>query len=162
MHLLPDLHALTARFPESVDAAIILGSGLGAFAETFVDAASVNTGDIPGYPQSTVPGHAGRIIVGHVGKARVMAFQGRVHQYEGYTPEQVTLPVRIAKQCGARVLVVTNASGAFTKRFSPGDLLLIEDHINLQFRNPLRQMWQAGVRCPRFRFLLRSRAVRAG
>lgn len=145
---LPDLAALAARFPGPVDAAIILGSGLGAFAETFAQAASVNTSDIPGYPQSTVPGHAGRIIVGRVGTTRVMAFQGRVHQYEGYTPEQVTLPVRIARHCGARVLIVTNASGAFTKRFGPGDLLLIDDHINLQFRNPLRGVWQQGVRCP--------------
>ncbi|MBU0692371.1 purine-nucleoside phosphorylase, partial [bacterium] len=120
------------------EVALILGSGLGAFADSLEDAKSVKTADIPGYPVSTVPGHAGRIVVGNVGRTRVMAFQGRIHMYEGYSPEQVVVPVRLAAKAGAKILIVTNASGAFSKKFAPGDLLLIEDHINMQFRNPLR------------------------
>jgi purine-nucleoside phosphorylase len=120
-----------------VDVALILGSGLGAFADTLEDAHSVKTSDLPGYPVSTVSGHAGRIVTGRVGKTRVIAFQGRAHLYEGYAPHQVVIPVRLAHKLGACILIVTNASGAFTKRFHPGDLLLIDDHINLQFRNPV-------------------------
>ncbi|MBU0508189.1 purine-nucleoside phosphorylase [bacterium] len=128
------------------DVGLILGSGLGGFADTLENAQSVSTRDLPGYPQSTVAGHAGRIVIGNVGKTRVAAFQGRVHLYEGYSPPMVVTPVRVAHALGAKILIVTNASGAFTRRFSPGDLLLIEDHINLQFRNPLHALWEEGVR----------------
>lgn len=133
-----NLDSVATRLPGPVDVALILGSGLGAFADTFEDTRAVNTSNLPGYPTSTVAGHAGRIVVGNVGKTRVMAFQGRVHMYEGYPPETVAIPVRLAHHLGAKILIVTNASGAFTKQFAPGDLLLIDDHINLQFRNPLR------------------------
>ena len=133
-----DISAIVKRLPGTADVALILGSGLGAFADTLEDAKSVSTSDLPGYPVSTVPGHAGRIVVGKIGETRVMAFQGRVHMYEGYSPEEVVTPVRVAAKAGAKILIVTNASGAFSKKFSPGDLLLIEDHINMQFRNPLR------------------------
>ncbi|HEY3295057.1 MAG TPA: purine-nucleoside phosphorylase [bacterium] len=132
------LDSIACRIDSPVDVAIILGSGLGAFAETFEDATAVSTGELPGYPVSTVPGHAGKIVTGRVGKLRVLAFQGRIHQYEGYAPSEVVIPVRLAHRLGAKILIVTNASGAMTRRFSPGDLLLIDDHINLQFRNPLR------------------------
>lgn len=133
-----DISSFAKHLPGTADVALILGSGLGAFADALEDAKSVKTSDIPGYPVSTVPGHAGRIVVGKVGRTRVMAFQGRIHMYEGYSPEQVVVPVRLAAQAGAKILIVTNASGAFSKKFAPGDLLLIEDHINMQFRNPLR------------------------
>jgi purine-nucleoside phosphorylase len=132
-----NLDLIASRFSTPVDAALILGSGLGAFADSLEEAQSVKTSDLPGYPVSTVPGHAGRIVTGRVGQTRVIAFQGRVHLYEGYAPQQVVIPVRLAHKLGARILIVTNASGAFNKRFRPGDLLLIDDHINLQFRNPL-------------------------
>lgn len=133
-----DLNKIASLIPGPADVALILGSGLGAFADSFSDARSVKTSNLPGYPVSTVAGHAGRIVVGFVGKTRVMAFQGRVHMYEGYTPDQVVIPVRLAHKVGVKTLIVTNASGAFNKKFHPGDLLLIDDHINLQFRNPLR------------------------
>ena len=133
-----DIKDIAFHLQGSVDVAIILGSGLGAFADTFEDAHSISTTDLPGYPVATVAGHAGKIVTGRVGKTRVLAFQGRVHMYEGYAPADVTIPVRLAHHLGAKILIVTNASGAFTKRFAPGDLLLITDHINLQFRNPLR------------------------
>ncbi|MCC6476655.1 purine-nucleoside phosphorylase [bacterium] len=133
-----NIEAIAKLIPGEADVAIILGSGLGPFADSLENAKSVNTSNLPGYPVSTVQGHSGKIVMGAVGKTRVMAFQGRVHQYEGYSPEQVVVPVRLAHAKGATKLIVTNASGAFTKRFHAGDLLLIEDHINLQFRNPLR------------------------
>ncbi|MFZ5433129.1 MAG: purine-nucleoside phosphorylase [Calditrichota bacterium] len=143
-----DLQPIIAKLPGSAEVGLILGSGLGAFADTLENAQAVSTRDLPGYPQSTVAGHAGRIVIGNIGPTRIVAFQGRVHIYEGYPPEVVVTPVRVAHALGAKILVVTNASGAFTKRFSPGDLLLIDDHINLQFRNPLRAQWNDGVRCP--------------
>ena len=133
-----NLDLIASLLSDPVDVAIILGSGLGAFADTFEDVKSVNTADLPGYPVSTVAGHAGRIVTGRIGNTRVLAFKGRVHLYEGYPPAVVAVPVRLAHRLGAKILIVTNASGAFSKRFAPGDLLLIEDHINLQFRNPLR------------------------
>jgi purine-nucleoside phosphorylase len=132
-----DFDIIAQRFPEPVDVAIILGSGLGAFAQTFEDSHAVSTSELPGYPVSTVAGHAGKIVTGRVGQTRVLAFQGRIHMYEGYKPSEVVIPVRLAHRLGAKILIVTNASGAMTKRFNPGDLLLIDDHINLQFRNPL-------------------------
>jgi purine-nucleoside phosphorylase len=133
-----NLDLLASRFRSSADVAVILGSGLGRFADSLEDAQAVKTSDLPDYPVSTVSGHAGRIVTGRVGSTRVLAFQGRVHLYEGYTPHEIVIPVRLAHKLGAGVLVVTNASGAFNKRFRPGDLLLIDDQINLQFRNPLR------------------------
>lgn len=134
----PDVELISTRTPGPADVAIILGSGLGAFAETIEDACSISTSELPGYPVSTVPGHAGRIVTGKVGKTRVLAFQGRIHQYEGYVPSEVVIPVRLARKLEAKILIVTNASGALTRRFKPGDLLLIDDHVNLQFRNPMR------------------------
>jgi purine-nucleoside phosphorylase len=143
-----NLDDIASRIPGPVEVALILGSGLGPFADTIENAQVVATRDVPGYPQSTVAGHAGKIVVGTVGETRVMAFQGRVHMYEGHSPEAVTIPVQLAQRKGAKILLVTNASGSFSIRFAPGDLLLIEDHINLQFRNPLISHWQSGLRCP--------------
>src|SRR3989339_204977 len=124
-----DLTEIVKHLPGTAEVALILGSGLGGFADSLEDAKSVKTSDLPGYPVSTVPGHAGRIVLGRIGHTRVMAFQGRIHMYEGYSPEQVVVPVRVAVKAGAKILIVTNASGAFSKKFSPGELLLIEDHI---------------------------------
>ncbi|NUO19564.1 purine-nucleoside phosphorylase [bacterium] len=133
-----DISALASYLPGTADVAIILGSGLGAYADTLTDAKGISTDDIPGYPVSTVAGHAGRIVAGKAGSTRVLAFKGRIHMYEGYSPEQVAIPVRLAHAAGAKTLIVTNASGGVSKRFCAGDLMLIDDHINLQFRNPLR------------------------
>lgn len=133
-----DIASMAKQLPDTADVAIILGSGLGAFADQLTHPRDIKTSDIQGYPVSTVAGHAGRIVFGTIGKTRVMAFQGRVHMYEGYSPEQVAVPVRLAFAASARTLIVTNASGGASKRFRAGDLMLIDDHINLQFRNPLR------------------------
>ncbi|MFH1011412.1 MAG: purine-nucleoside phosphorylase [bacterium] len=129
---------LRLLLPGRPQAALILGSGLGAFAQQLTEATSVSVTELKGYPQSTVPGHAGRILMGKAGEVTVLCFQGRIHLYEGYTLGEVTLPVRIAHEFGCRILIVTNAAGGIERNLCPGDFLLIEDHINLQFRNPLR------------------------
>ena len=118
--------------------ALILGSGLGAFADELQESVAIPTSELEGYPQSTVPGHAGRIVLGKVKDATVLCFQGRIHLYEGYNLHEVTMPVLIAHHLGCGTLIVTNAAGGIDPHFEPGDLMLIEDHINLQFRNPLR------------------------
>lgn len=115
---------------------IVLGSGLGAMAETLDDPVVVPYQRIPGWPVSTVEGHAGRLIAGRVGEAEVAVMQGRVHLYEGYAPWQVVFPTRVLAMLGCESLVVTNAAGAVDPGFEPGDLLLITDHLNLQGVNP--------------------------
>lgn len=133
-----DIEKMAGKLNGSADVAVILGSGLGGFADELAEPRSFLTSELSGYPVSTVAGHAGRIVFGKIGRVKVMAFQGRVHMYEGYSPEQVAVPVRLAFAKGARTLLVTNASGGVSRRFRAGDLMLIDDHINLQFRNPLR------------------------
>ena len=116
---------------------IILGSGLGAFADELTDATVTPYADIEGFPQSTAVGHAGKLIVGKLGALTVAVMAGRAHLYEGYTPREVTFGVRHLYSLGVRSLVVTNASGGIAGNMNPGDLALISDHINLQGSNPL-------------------------
>lgn len=113
------------------DVAIILGSGLGALADEVDAVASVPYGEIPGFVQSTVVGHAGRLVFGTLEGTRVAVMQGRVHFYEGLSLQQTTFPVRVLRALGAHTLVVTNAAGGLNPAFKPGDLMLIEDHINM-------------------------------
>lgn len=110
---------------------IILGSGLGEFADSVQDAAILSTADIPSWPVSTVMGHKGRLVSGWLEGQNVVVLQGRVHYYEGYTMAQVTLPVRVMQRLGVEVLIVTNAAGAVHPDFQPGDLMLITDHLNM-------------------------------
>lgn len=117
--------------------AIILGSGLGQLAEGIERATNVPYGDIPGFPQSTVVGHAGRLVAGSIEGCDVVALSGRFHMYEGHSAATAALPVRVAKALGAEVLFVSNAAGGVRFTFRPGDLMLIEDHLNLMWRNPL-------------------------
>lgn len=114
---------------------LILGSGLGAFADTLDDAHRVPYDDIPGWPVSTVAGHAGRLVVGSHGGNSVAVLQGRVHLYEGYEPWDVVFPVRVLSLLGCHSLIVTNAAGAINRRFAAGNLMLIRDHLNLQGTN---------------------------
>lgn len=116
---------------------IVLGSGLGAAAEAVTDAAIVFYGDIPHFPQSTVEGHSGRIVAGRLGGAPVAVMQGRVHFYEGYTPQQVTFAIRVLGALGVRAVVLTNAAGGIADGYRVGELVLIADHINLMGWNPL-------------------------
>lgn len=116
---------------------IILGTGLGALADTVVDARAVPYASIPGFPQSTVTSHAGRFLCGTLGGTPVILQQGRCHLYEGYQPEHVCMGVRVMGALGASALVVTNAAGALNPRFDAGDLMAITDHINCTGRTPL-------------------------
>ena len=118
-------------------AAIILGSGLGALTETVQTPIRVPYQDVPNFPQPTVAGHAGTLIAGTLENIPVVVFSGRFHLYEGHTPARVAFPVRLAHALGARTLIVSNAVGAINPAFTPGDLMLITDHINLMFASPL-------------------------
>ena len=118
-------------------ACIILGSGLGAFADTLEDKIKIPTADIPNYPKSTVEGHEGFLVFGFYQKVPLLAVQGRTHFYEGYPMSDVTFVVRIARALGAKMLMVTNAAGGINPRFNPGDLMLITDQVNYLFNSPL-------------------------
>lgn len=119
------------------DIGIVLGSGLGSFAERLADAKSVPFSEIPNFPQSSVVGHAGKLVCGKLGDIRVVAMAGRVHTYEGYEPRDVVFPIRVLARLGIRALVVTNAAGCVNANWEAGDLMRIADHINLTGRNPL-------------------------
>jgi len=116
---------------------LILGSGLGSFADELSEAASVPYPGIPHFPRSTAIGHAGQMVFGYVENTPVAAMRGRVHLYEGYSAQQVAFPVRVFKCMGVRALVVTNAAGGINLEYKQGALVLIRDHINLQGQNPL-------------------------
>ena len=116
---------------------IVLGSGLGAVAEAVESPVYVPYGEIPNFPQSTVEGHSGRIVAGTLGGVPVVVMQGRVHYYEGYTPQQVTFPMRVLGQLGLETVLLTNAAGGINSNYRVGQLVLIADHINLMGFNPL-------------------------
>ena len=128
---------------------IVLGTGLGDFADRIETRHALDYKDIPGFPVSTVEGHKGRLIFGEAGGRRVVAMQGRFHYYEGYTMEQVTFPIRVMRLLGIRFLFVSNASGGINASFRTGDLMVITDHINLM-PNPLigPNMAELGPRFP--------------
>ena len=119
------------------EVALVLGSGLGAFADLVEDAISVGYADIQGFPVSTVPGHKGRFVFGTVGGVKTAVMQGRVHYYEGYSVTDVVLPVRLMAMMGAKKLFLTNASGGVNPAFRAGDFMLITDQIMSFFPNPL-------------------------
>ena len=120
-----------------IEFGLILGSGLGALAEQVENPQSFSFSEIPNFPASTVPGHKGRLIIGTLRGKKVAVMQGRIHLYEGYPLERITLPVRVMKFLGAHSIVVTNSCGGIHTRFAPGDLMLINDHINMMGSNPL-------------------------
>src|ERR1044071_7331447 len=117
--------------------AVVLGSGLGAFADELTESTSVAYHEIPGFAQATVEGHAGRLVIGKAGDVPIAAMQGRFHFYEGYSLEEVTFPIRVLKLLGVRTLILTNAAGSLNTEFTPGSLMVISDHINLMGTNPL-------------------------
>jgi purine-nucleoside phosphorylase len=119
------------------DAAIILGSGLGGLADDIDAVARIPFGDIPGFPAATVAGHAGALIAGTFAGKFVVALAGRFHLYEGHDARLAAFPTRVMHALGARTLIVSNAAGGVNRLWQPGDLMLIRDHINLMFRNPL-------------------------
>jgi purine-nucleoside phosphorylase len=124
---------------------IVLGSGLGAVADAVENAGIVAYSEIPHFPQSTVEGHSGRIVAGDLGGVPVIVMQGRVHYYEGYTPAQVTFPMRVLGALGLRAVILTNAAGGIQEGYSIGQLVVLSDHINFMGWNPL-----TGPNEPRF------------
>ena len=116
---------------------IILGSGLGPLADG-IEGVRILYKDIPYFPVSKVPGHKGNLVIGELEGKKVVAMQGRSHFYEGHSLEEITYPVRVMKELGAEILMVTNAGGGINKDFKPGDLMAITDHINFMGANPLR------------------------
>ena len=129
--------AIRARSALVPDAAIILGTGLGALGAAIAVETTIEYADIPGFPLSTVESHSGCLLIGTLGGKRVMAMQGRFHRYEGYSLQQVTFPVRVLRALGAPVLVVSNACGGMHPLWKAGDLMLIADHINFLGDSPL-------------------------
>lgn len=129
---------------------LILGSGLGVLADDISNPVSIPYNEIPGFPVSTVEGHAGQLVCGKLSGVEVIAMQGRFHYYEGYSMEKVTFPVRVMKEIGVDKLIVTNAAGGVNESFTPGDLMIITDHINNMGTNPLigPNDSQFGVRFP--------------
>jgi purine-nucleoside phosphorylase len=118
-------------------AGIILGSGLGGLVHRIADPISIPFASVPGFPTATVVGHAGKLIAGRLGGRRVVALAGRFHMYEGHDAALAGFPVRVLAALGVRALFVSNAAGGIRRTFRAGDLMLIRDHVNLMFRNPL-------------------------
>lgn len=152
--------------------ALILGSGLGDYADTMEVVETLDYHDIEGFPVSTVPGHKGRFVFGYAGGVPIVAMQGRVHFYEGYKPQDVVLTIRLMKLMGAKVLFLTNAAGGINRSFNAGDFMLITDQISMSVPSPLigENIDELGVRFPdmsevysrRLRKIIENSAVTAG
>ena len=128
---------IRARAGDDARVGLVLGSGLGAFADDLEDAVAIPYEEIPGFARSTVEGHAGRLVLGKVSGVAVVVQQGRFHFYEGYALDEVTFPVRVLGLLGIRALILTNAAGGLNNSFSQGALMMISDHLNLMGTNPL-------------------------
>jgi len=128
---------LLSRTPLRPAIALVLGSGLGGFADELSDATRIPYADIPSFPRSTAVGHAGQMVIGNAGDVAVAAMQGRVHLYEGYSAQEVAFPTRVFGRMGIRALILTNAAGGINLEYKQGALVVITDHINLQGYNPL-------------------------
>ncbi|MBT2656467.1 purine-nucleoside phosphorylase [Bacillus sp. ISL-18] len=128
---------LKGKYQTTPKLGLILGSGLGVLAEDIENPVKIPYNQIPDFPVSTVEGHAGQLVFGQLNGVEVVAMQGRFHFYEGYSMDKVTFPVRVMKEMGVEMLIVTNAAGGVNESFSPGDLMIITDHINNMGTNPL-------------------------
>ncbi len=128
---------LLAQTPLRPKIGLVLGSGLGAFADELTEAARIPYPQIPCFPRSTAIGHAGQMVIGKAGAVPVAAMQGRVHLYEGYSPQEVAFPMRVFGRMGIRAVILTNAAGGINLDYKQGALVIITDHINLQGQNPL-------------------------
>jgi purine-nucleoside phosphorylase len=129
--------AVRAKWPGRPRVGIILGTGLGGLVEEIAAEATFPYGEIPHFPVSTVLSHAGRLVCGRLAGATVVAMEGRFHFYEGYSLQQITLPVRVMKALGCEILIASNAVGGMNPQYAKGDIMVIEDHINLMGDNPL-------------------------
>jgi purine-nucleoside phosphorylase len=136
-HVQEATRAVRTRWPGAPRVGIVLGTGLGALAQEIEAEAILPYPEIPHFPRSTVESHKGQLVCGTLAGKGVVAMEGRYHLYEGYTAAQVTFPVRVMKELGCRYLIVSNASGGLNPLFRKGDVMVIEDHINLLGHNPL-------------------------
>src|ERR1039457_3881749 len=128
---------LLAQTPHRPRIGVVLGSGLGAFADDLLEAARIPYANIPFFPRSTAIGHVGQMVIGTTGGIPIAAMQGRVHLYEGYSAQEVAFPVRVFAGLGIRAVILTNAAGGISPEYKQGALVVISDHINLQGTNPL-------------------------
>jgi len=125
------VHNIQSRIKYQLNIGLILGTGLGGLAETIQNATSIPYCELPDWPISTVMGHSGKLVIGELEDHPILAMQGRIHFYEGYTMQQVTMPVRVMQRLGIKILIVTNAAGAIHPDFVPGEVMLITDNLNL-------------------------------
>lgn len=128
---------IASKSPIKPAVAIVLGSGLGGFADEMTDAVRISYNDIPHFARSTAVGHAGQLVLGNIGAWPVVVMQGRVHLYEGYPVHSVVFPMRVFSRMGVRAAILTNAAGGINLEYGQGKLVVIKDHINLQGQNPL-------------------------
>jgi purine-nucleoside phosphorylase len=142
---------------------VVLGSGLGGYADTLEGPQIIDYKDIPGFPQSTVPGHAGRLVLGRRHGVSLVCMQGRFHCYEGYTPAETVIPLRALIRLGVKRLLITNAAGGVNEAFRPGDIMIIRDHINFASLNPLEgpNLDEFGPRFPDMSFAYDAALVSA-
>lgn len=131
-------NAIRSRWPKRPRVGIVLGTGLGGFASEIATDATIPYSEVPHFPESTVMTHTGQLVCGTLGGKSVVALEGRFHYYEGYSMQQITFPVRVLRELGADVLILSNACGGMNPQHEKGDILLMEDHINLMGDNPLR------------------------
>ena len=141
---------IQSKYKEKPEVGIILGSGLGSFAKEIKIELEISYGDIPNFPISTVEGHTGNMIFGKINGKKIVAMAGRFHYYEGYSPQDVVLPVRVLKFLGVETLLLSNAAGGMNPAFKVGDLMIITDHISMFIVNPLigRNDDSLGLRFP--------------
>ena len=142
---------------------VVLGSGLGDYADTLDDAQVIDYKDIPGFPQSTAPGHAGRLVFGSRHGVSLVCMQGRVHCYEGYTAAETVIPLRALIKLGVKKLLITNAAGGVNMGYKPGDIMIIQDHINFASVSPLEgaNLDEFGPRFPDMSFAYSKELVSA-
>jgi purine-nucleoside phosphorylase len=131
-------NAIRSRWSKRPRVGIVLGTGLGGFASEITTEATIPYGEIPHFPESTVMTHTGQLVCGTMGGKSMVAMEGRFHYYEGYTMQQITFPVRVMRELGADVLILSNACGGMNPQHEKGDILIIDDHVNLMGDNPLR------------------------
>ncbi len=138
-HVNEAAQTITSRYGKALpNIVFVLGSGLGSFADNIDDPCTIDYKDIPHFPTSTVVGHAGQLVIGHCSNTPCIVMKGRSHFYEGYSTQQITLPLRALLSLGVKTVVLTNAAGGIRKNLIPGTFMLITDHINMCPENPLR------------------------
>jgi purine-nucleoside phosphorylase len=131
------VHFIQSKYPPKPSVGIVLGSGLGSFADEIEMECEISYRDIPHFPVSTVKGHSGKLIFGNLSGKKVVAMAGRFHYYEGYSTKEVVFPIRVLKFLGIKTLVISNAAGGINRSFKVGDLMIIKDHISMLTINPL-------------------------